>query len=262
MYLRLAFAATVGFEPAILVIDEVLAVGDARFQDKCLQRVAEFRAAGKTIVLTSHVPQHVLGLCDEVVVLEEGRLVMRGEPRAALGCYEDLMRQRTERRARQLEAEDAPVRRSIVEGNRIGTQEAAIEGVSMRDTAGQPVTAVRSGQGVTIELEYRLARPLPDLALSLALFSTTHVKCFETLVSSTTAAFGPLGESGRLRCVLPELPLLPGRYYVNVGLYPPDCDYVYDYHSQMHPLRIAGEDGTGRSGVVSISPVWSRVGAP
>lgn len=71
MYLRLAFATAIHFDPDILIIDEVLAVGDTRFQQKCLERLAAFRVEGKTFVLTSHDSTQISSLCDEVLVLEE-----------------------------------------------------------------------------------------------------------------------------------------------------------------------------------------------
>ena len=76
MYVRLAFAAATEFDPAILILDEVLAVGDERFQKKCLDRIATFRNAGKTLIVTSHDAQQIQSLCDEVLVLEEGHVMM------------------------------------------------------------------------------------------------------------------------------------------------------------------------------------------
>jgi ABC-type polysaccharide/polyol phosphate transport system ATPase subunit len=137
MYLRLAFAAAVHFDPAILVIDEVLAVGDARFQQKCLARILAFREAGKTLILTSHIPEQIKSLCDDVMVLDEGRVVMRGAPKDALDCYDDLMRQRTERRARALRGEAAPAPLPAGGGTRQGTQEGAIEAVRLHDLDGR-----------------------------------------------------------------------------------------------------------------------------
>lgn len=259
MYLRLAFATAMQFDPAVLIVDEVLAVGDGRFQQKCLERLAAFRAAGKTLVLTSHVPDQIRGLCDEVLVLEEGRAVMQGDPQSALRCYDDLMRQRTERRAAQVLGTAAAARLATEQGSRQGTQEATIRAVTLYDGLGQPAGHLRSGDSLTVELEYQLGRPLPDLILSLGIYNEAHVKCFETIVPSARAAFGPLDEQGRLRCHLPALALLGGRYYVNVGLYPTDWAYVYDYHWQMHTFFVASDDETTAavSGVVALHPVWS-----
>ena len=100
MYLRLAFAAAVHFDPAILVIDEVLAVGDVRFQQKCSARIMSFREAGKTLVLTSHIPEQIKSLCDDVIVLDEGRLVMRGSPPEAVGGEFQIVLQNTPERTR------------------------------------------------------------------------------------------------------------------------------------------------------------------
>jgi lipopolysaccharide transport system ATP-binding protein len=259
MYLRLAFATAMHFDPAILIVDEVLAVGDTRFQQKCLERLDAFRAAGKTLILTSHVPHQIRSLCDQVLVLEEGQVVMQGDPESALRCYEDLMRQRTERRATQVYGEAAPPSLTVDQGVRQGTQEASIEVVRTTNVRGESVDCIQSGDSLTIELEYRLTRPIPDLILSLAIHNAAHVKCYETIIPSVRAAFGPLAERGRLVCQFPSVPLLAGHYFVDPGLYPTDWGYVYDYHWQMHGLTIIGEEEAHAqvSGVAALRPTWT-----
>ncbi len=259
MYLRLAFATAMQFDPAVLVIDEILAVGDARFQQKCLDRLARFRAAGKTLLLTSHVTDQIRSLCDEVLVLEEGRVVMQGAPDSAIACYIELMRQRTERRATELGESAIQVAPNIGQGSRQGTQEAQLEAVDVCDARGDLLSYIPTGADVTIRLSYRLAKPMSDLALILGIYSESNVKCFETAIPSLSAAFGPPTEAGSFFCRLPALPLLPGRYYINAGLYPVDWDYLYDYHWQMHELRIVNETQyvQSDSGVISLHPVWS-----
>jgi lipopolysaccharide transport system ATP-binding protein len=258
MYLRLAFATAIHLDPAVLIIDEVLAVGDVRFQQKCLERLAAFRTAGKTLILTSHSSDQIRSLCDEVLVLEEGQLVMQAEPDSAIRCYEDLMRERTEKRASEVSDVVAPSL-TIAQGSRQGTQEAVISRVDLYDAHGQAVTTLPSGDGLTVELEYQLARPLSDMILSVAIYNELHVKCFETIIPSLKAAFGALSDRGTLRCELPELPLLRGRHYINVGLYPTDWSYVYDYQWQMHELWMVGPDEPlfDTSGVIALRPVWS-----
>jgi lipopolysaccharide transport system ATP-binding protein len=259
MYLRLAFAVAMHFNPDVLILDEVLAVGDARFQQKCLDRLASFRKAGKTLILTSHDSAQVQSLCDEVLVLEEGRVVMQGDPESAVRSYHDLMRQRTEKRAAQFSDVAAPLSAAFANGSRQGTQEATICDVRFYDARGQATDYVRSGDCLTIILEYRLLKSLPDLSLTLGIFNDAHVKCFEASVSSTRAVFGNLATMGELRCHFPVLPLIAGRYYVNLGLYPTDWQFVYDYHWQMHPFQVVNgpEVSSHVSGVVLLSPVWS-----
>lgn len=259
MYLRLAFAVAMHFDPDVLILDEVLAVGDARFQQKCLDRLATFRKAGKTLILTSHDMMQIKTLCDEVVVLEEGRVVMQGDPESAEQCYYDLMRQRTEKRAAQLSGNANSLSLAVSQGSREGTQEATICDVRFYDKREQVTDCVQSGDSLTIELEYLLETPLADLALNLGISTETHVNCFEVAVLSTRATFGPLAGAGVLRCHFPELPLLPGCYYLNVGLYPTDWAYKYDHHWQMHPLKVEQKPGEPSqvTGVVSLSPRWS-----
>ncbi len=261
MHSRLAFSAAINFEPDFLVIDEILAVGDARFQAKCLERLKSFRRSGKGFILVSHDLEQVKALCDEVMVLEEGRLIMHGDPDAAINCYYDLMRQRTERRARLL-GDGIPRDLPLEQGSRLGTQEATISAVQMFDGQGRPTDMLQSGDNFTVVLEYSLSKPLSDMAVIVAIYNETDLKCLETAIPSMRTAFGPLKEKGTLSCLLPKLPLLSGRYYVVVGLYPPDWSYFYDYHWQMHGLNVLIEDGIppGLSGVVSVKPVWALQG--
>jgi lipopolysaccharide transport system ATP-binding protein len=262
MYLRLAFATAMQFNPAALVIDEILAVGDTRFQQKCTQRLETFRAMGKTLILTSHSVEQIRHLCDEVLVLEEGQVVMQGEPELAIACYIDIMRQRTERRAAQINGDrTAQVVMAPSIGHRQGTQEASISRVSLYSMEGAPVSHLLTGSGLTIEVAYELAQPLPDMTLLLGIYTDTGVKCFETSIASLRATFGPLSMADQFRCQLPALPLQPGRYFINVGLYPPDWAYVYDYHWQMHDFEIVHVDDvrSGATGMLALQPTWTAV---
>ena len=261
MYLRLAFATAIHFEPNIMVIDEVLAVGDSRFQKKCLERLAAFRNTGKTTVLTSHDTAQIHSLCNEALVLEEGRVAMHGDPESAIQCYNDLMRQRTEKRAAQISGVTAQHNLAVEHGSRMGTQEASIQGIYLYDKQGNPVQTLYSGDSLKIILEYSLNKPLTDFALTLGIYSEADIKCFETCITSISATFGSVNNHGNLNCFLSELHLLPGLYYVNVGIYPTDWNYVYDYHWQMHSLHIEDKNvpSPGVSGVVSVHPVWSTL---
>ncbi len=259
MYLRLAFAAAIHFDPDVLIIDEVLAVGDSRFQKKCLERLAAFRASDKTTILTSHDAGQIRSLCDEVLVLEEGRIAMKGDPESAIRCYNDLMRQRTEKRAEKLFGKTNQPNTVTPYGKRLGTQEAEICAVYLYDTLGKTTDTISSGEGLTISLEYNITKPMPDIAVIFGIYNEADVKCFETYIVSACATFGHIDQHGNFICHLPELSLLPGMYYINVGLYPLEWNYIYDYHWQMHPLHILSKDGanSGDTGVISLCPAWS-----
>ena len=91
MYVRLGFAVAVNVEPDVLLIDEVLAVGDERFQEKCLDRIHEFQAEGRTIVVVSHSAAMLRQICDRVVVLENGKVVTVGPPGEAIRAFRDCL---------------------------------------------------------------------------------------------------------------------------------------------------------------------------
>jgi len=255
MYMRLAFATAMHLDPTVLVVDEVLAVGDARFQAKCLARLKTFRTGGGTLVMTSHAMDQISALCDEVLVLEDGRVATMADPETALRCYDDLMRQRTERRAATLAGRPVEL---AVDGSRLGTQEARVVAVRLSDADGGAVSSLRSGDPLVIELDYERDPSVSDAALTVAIFHEA-TKCFEVTTESMAATFAPLGMRGTVRCELPRVPLLPGNYHVTVGLYPPTFDFTYDYHWQMHGLHVDGP-ASARSitGVVAVEPVWSR----
>jgi lipopolysaccharide transport system ATP-binding protein len=260
MYLRLAFSTAMQFDPELLVIDEVLTVGDTSFKAKCYNRLAQFRSKGKTMIIVSHSMEEIEKLCDEVIVLEEGCFVMKDAPSAAINNYYDLMHRRTERRAAELYGSQ-PYKslRVLEQGSRIGTNEAEIASVAFYDSRGENIDTFYSGDSITIKLDYKLSKPLSDMALTLAIFNELNVKCFETQIPSVKNEIGPLNDLGSYYCNIPQLNLLPNPYYVNVGLYPIDWDYAFDFHFQMHVLNVISEDGDqpGLSGIVSLNPNWT-----
>lgn len=109
MFMRLAFSIEMNLDPEILVLDEILQVGDASFKEKCTERIKQFRKSGRTLIITSHETEKIGEMSDEVLIFEEGRLVKHGTPDDFSSYYEDLMRMRSERReAMQHGKEDSP----------------------------------------------------------------------------------------------------------------------------------------------------------
>jgi lipopolysaccharide transport system ATP-binding protein len=257
MYLRLAFATAIHFDPDFLIIDELLAVGDSRFQQKCLDRLRSFRIAGKSLLIVSHNPDQIRTYCDEVLVMEEGRILMQGDPESALRCYYDIMRERTERRQAKMEFVQPSL--PIQQGNRYGTQEMTISAVRFIDGDDRITDHIFSGSPLTVELEYLQTNTVSDMACTLGVFNENNTKCFEAYVASIRGTFSQLPERASIRCRLPELPLLPGRYYINMGLFPTDWSFVYDHHNGMHFLHIMNESEmpVNVSGVVMVRPHWT-----
>ena len=254
MYLRLAFAAAIALDPAVLVLDEVLAVGDERFQRKCLDRIGALKSSGSTLIITSHNADQIQALCDDVLVLDEGRVVMQGDPQAAVACYHDLMRQRSEVRSAKVGEDKAATRLTFSQGKRLGTEEVQITSFEVYDNHGRRTETVASGTVITVEVGFSITESVKDMAFTLGIFSDTHVKCSEVTIASTQNLFGQISHSGTIRCEFGPLPLLPGTYFLNVGFYPTDWSRAFDYHWQMHPIYLTGDSTAyrGVSGIVAL----------
>src|SRR6185437_3816285 len=154
MYVRLGFSVAINVDPDILLVDEVMAVGDAAFQDKCMEKFAEFRRAGKTVVVVSHAMGTMRTLCDRVAWLERGNLVEVGRPDELIDRYID------EGHSSRVDAEG---------GSQWGSGEAVLSSVAFIDATGQPITKVRTGDEATIRLTYdahdRIDKPVFGLAI-------------------------------------------------------------------------------------------------
>ncbi|HSL03991.1 MAG TPA: polysaccharide ABC transporter ATP-binding protein, partial [Nitrospiraceae bacterium] len=166
MYLRLAFAAAIALDPAVLVLDEVLAVGDERFQRKCLDRIGVLKSSGSTLIITSHNADQIQALCDEVLVLEEGRVVMQGDAQTAVSCYHDLMRQRSEILSAKVGKDAAATRLIFSQGKRLGTEEVQITSLVVYDNHGRKTETVASGAAITVEVGFSITEPVKDMAFT------------------------------------------------------------------------------------------------
>jgi lipopolysaccharide transport system ATP-binding protein len=256
MHLRLAFSAAIHMNPDILVVDEVFAVGDLSFREKCIQLLEQFRRAGKTLILASHEMGQIERSCDDAIVLEEGTLQFRSSPDRAVEFYYDLLRRNAEVRAMKNSGEGKVEQPPV--GRRLGTQEARISQVRFYDHQGCQNTNFVSGGEITIEMEVQFAKSLSDFGLAVAIFSEANVKCLEVHIQSIRKIVDSWKENSKFHCRLPHLHLLPGHYYANVGIYPTDWNCIYDYHWQMHPFRITGEF-PNVAGVISVQPDWSAL---
>jgi lipopolysaccharide transport system ATP-binding protein len=262
MYMRLAFSIAMNLNPGILVVDEVLSVGDYRFQQKCVNKLRSLRKDCKTLIISSHDTDQLKKICNELLLLDEGKVVIKGEPDNVVSCYHELMRLRTARRAAMLRNKGIESSLENYDGDRFGTQEASISSVRVYDASEKIVNTLHSGDSLTIKLEYSRMASVSDMAFTLGIYNDNDFKCFETHIPSMTAEFGPLRKRCSFSCRLDSIPLLPGKYFINIGLYPIDKSYIYDCHWELHPVTILdnNEDDHGLSGVVSMQPVWSLLG--
>jgi lipopolysaccharide transport system ATP-binding protein len=209
MYLRLAFAVAAHLEPEILVVDEVLAVGDAEFQRKCLGKMGDVAQQGRTVMFVSHNMSAILRLTQESLVLEKGRLVMRAASAEAVDYY--------------LSVGHAKAGERVWRDDEILSSAAPFHPLALRlrDAGGQIIDTVRSTEPVTVEMEYRLDAPITGLRIGLYLntarsesvltsFDTDDAEMFEKFTNRAAGHYIS-------RCTLPADTFNQGRYFLGVN---------------------------------------------
>jgi lipopolysaccharide transport system ATP-binding protein len=243
MQLRLAFAVFVHMDPEILLIDEVLAVGDVSFQRKCLDRIAEFKARGCTIIIVSHDCALVRKLCDEALWLRAGRAVTCGAPEAVVSQYMAEMDGETRRRTPAV----WPVLRAStgadlrVKENRIGSMELEISSVQLLSHRGEIVTELDSGRPLCVQIDYHACQPIRAPIFGVTVTREDNLICYDT--STESAGLLPtVHGQGRLTLFLDRLDLMGGLYYIDVGAYERNWNYAYDYHRHVYPLIVCSTD--------------------
>lgn len=227
MYVRLGFSIAAHLEPDILLLDEVLAVGDASFQQKCLERIDELKRAGTTIVFISHDLGAVARLCDRVLLMRRGEVVCDGGPHAVVAEY------------RSLSAGFSP---SAPPATARLSKEAEISALDFRAHA--PGAPARTGRPLTVTLDFVAREGVPDAVFEVFFYSADN----ELLCHLTTALGGARADiapgAGRVEFFCPELVLLPGLYHVDATIIlrgqPLGSAVDWQYHCAM--LRVEEGD--------------------
>jgi lipopolysaccharide transport system ATP-binding protein len=239
MRLRLAFSVAVDRAPGVLVVDEVLSVGDLRFQEKCFARLAELREHGTTILLASHDDGIVRRLCEQVVWLSHGRIQALGTPDDVYERYEGAMRAETERRAGVTSVAD--------DGHeRVGTFEVEISEVRVTPatipSAGAGPTAVR----LEIDLEPRVPVDGPIVTVSLHR-EGDYARMLDVGTDGDGVSLGRVDRPRTVVLELGRLDLPAGSYRFDVGVFERSWAYIYDYRWHAFPL-VVGDKGSDSSG--------------
>jgi lipopolysaccharide transport system ATP-binding protein len=237
MYLRLAFAVAAHLEPEILVVDEVLAVGDAEFQRKCLGKMSDVAQQGRTVMFVSHNMSAILRLTQESIVMEKGRLVMRGVSSEAVDYYLSAGHSKAGERT-WTEAE-------------IPSSAAPFRPMALRlcDEHGQVIDTIRSTQPVTVEMEYQLSAPITGLRIGFYLnsaraeavmtsFDTDDPLMFEKYSNRKTGHYIS-------RCTIPADTFNQGRYSLGVNA----SSYRIQRYFQEEQALDFNVDGTGAPGM-------------
>jgi ABC-type polysaccharide/polyol phosphate transport system ATPase subunit len=263
MYMRLGFAVAINVDPDVLLVDEVLAVGDEAFTHKCLDKFAEFRRRGRTILLVTHSLDLVTRFCDQALWLDSGVVRADGDPKRVIDAYlMDVARAENQELAGNPKSQipnpksqsdpgsPIPDPRSPIpdpgteptdmfkaaEG-RWGSREAEITGVEMIGASGQPAHLFKSGERVDIRLHVHANQRLSDFAFGVGIFNAEGICCYGTNTHIEGASANELSGEGMVVLTIDSLNLVDGTYKLDVAVHRQD-GVPYDYHRLLHTFRV------------------------
>ena len=261
MYMRLGFAVAIHVDPDVLLVDEVLAVGDEGFTHKCLDKFGEFRRRGKTILLVTHSLNLVERFCDEAIWLDAGRAMTYGDPKRVVDAYLTKVEERESQLLAATTAkavEDArpagaasgdghapagsghvepPADASRSVEGRWGSREVEIVEVTCLDHDGQPSFVFHSGDPVSIRLRVRAVRPTDDFVFGVGLFNAEGVCCYGTNTLLENMTPERLEGDADVTFAIDSLELVEGTYKLDVAVHKRD-GYPYDYHRLLYTFRV------------------------
>lgn len=242
MYVRLGFAIAVNVDPDVLLIDEVLSVGDLAFQQKCLQRIHEFKQMGKTMIFISHNLSAVQRICDRAILLEGGQVTAEGSVDTIIKRYRDQV---AESERKRLTRAGQPA---------VAATGVRILDVRLRDPQGRPVETLAQGQPLVIEIDYAADRQVEQPQVWVGIDRLDGVICHVASLHQAERRPATLQGRGTLRVRYAALPLLANTYRVNVTISQQGLPYPLDQRQSAVFFTVTAEREA--RGVVHLDHQW------
>ncbi len=246
MYMRLGFSIAVHVNPQLLIIDEILAVGDQAFQEKCITHIFEMKRKGVTIVLVSHNLDILRKLCTHLLWMDKGEMRAYGATETLIQQYLSFLFERGHHAHRQTAA---PFQR-------LGTGDVEITAVRLLDKEGNEREDFITGDVMTVELRYMAHKPVLNPEFGLAIHRQDGVQ-----VSGPNTQFAGLPIEriegiGVVRYRIPDLPLLPAQYVISTAIHNTQYALTYDHHVKAYPFQVGSSGNREIFGLVHILATW------
>jgi ABC-type polysaccharide/polyol phosphate transport system ATPase subunit len=256
MYMRLGFAVAINVDPDVLLVDEVLAVGDEAFTHKCFDKLSELRRRGRTVLLVTHSLDLITRFCDAALWLDSGVVREQGDPKRVVDAY--LMDvSRAENKAMDRESvvdqahppadarqdtgsaagSDAPEDMFKAIEGRWGTREAEITRVDLIGGNGAPAHVFQAGEAVAVRLRVVAHQPLTDFVFGVGIFTADGICCYGTNTGIEGAQPGELSGNAEVMLHIERLELVDGTYKIDVAVHRQN-GAPYDYHRQLYTFRV------------------------
>ncbi|MFN2443237.1 MAG: ABC transporter ATP-binding protein [Thermoanaerobaculia bacterium] len=222
MYVRLGFAVAVHVDPDVLLIDEVLAVGDEEFSQKCVAKIQEMKYRGVTLLVVTHQLDLVRTLCDRALWLEKGEMAALGDPVRVVDAYLQEVagvRPRVEGEAEEDEEEEAKDSEETDEEERWGSGELVMTRVALTDHEGRELVALGAGTPVAIEIDVVVREPQNDFVFGVGIFRSDGTNIYGTNTDIEGFLSRRIDGSSRVRFVIPSLDLIGGNYRIDAAIH-------------------------------------------
>jgi ABC-type polysaccharide/polyol phosphate transport system ATPase subunit len=253
MYVRLGFAVAIHTNPDLLLVDEVLAVGDASFQAKCMESIYRFRGAGGTLLLVSHDLNAIQSLCTRAIWIENGFIAAQGHPADVVMAYKQHL-------AAQEDAQ--PTAAPPGGGQQWGTGEVRITQVEICNGAGDPCSHFMTGDALHIRLHYASAARVEQPVFGLAISHQNGVHIFGPNTQLGALDIPYVEGEGVVGYHIPELPLLEGQYALSVAVVNQLDTITFDYHDRAYSFHVVHSPARAGYGLVQLPGVWETESTP
>lgn len=265
MYMRLAFAVAINVNADILLVDEILAVGDINFQTKCFNKLMEIKRQGTTIVLVSHSTAQIESVCDRSIWIKDGKIEMDGEPRKVHEAYMIFMgssrkRANTEKQEKKAKKDNTDnkdhkenTEEKKKEPERAGTGEVRIQQARTLNSEGIEQKVFSYGEDVTFRIDYKVFEKSEDIHFGLAIIRNDRVQCYGTSMQAEGIPQITLTEDGTAYVRFPSIGLLKGEYFIDISVVRRTGEML-DYCAGVAPFEIY--QGRRQNGVAFLPHTW------
>lgn len=278
MYMRLAFSIAINVDADILLVDEILTVGDFNFQAKCFNRLREVKASGTTIVIVSHSMEQIEQICDRSIWIHDGKIRREGRPRDVHPEYLDFMGEKRQELAWK-EAENKEENKESEETKetdnenaeeahaenqdkpeekkkRWGNGNARIEKIVLLDRQGKEKSVFKTGDAVVIQITYKVNRKVEDAVFGIGIFRSDGIQCYGTNTRIDKQNKFDLVKDGVVQIDVPDMSLMAGEYLLDVAI-EADIGIAVDYYKEAYRFQVFSD--INDVGIARIEHNWKIV---
>ncbi|MDP3104901.1 MAG: ABC transporter ATP-binding protein [Candidatus Methanoperedens sp.] len=248
MYARLAFSTAVATDPDILLIDEVLAVGDVAFQKKCFDKFDDFKRRNKTIILISHSTGQIESLCEKAIFLNKGNMLLWGQTKEVVAEYMTKLYNKEKGNATlQIQKEE--------KHDRWGNREVEITEVKFFGEDGQERYVFKTGERMIVKMKFLAKRNILRPVFGMAIYKSNGIHINGTNSKLYNVILDSVEGEGEVEYIVKQLPLLDGTYFFSAVVYDYSCTFPYDHHDQRFTFKVVS-DTIKDLGIIYIPAEW------